>query len=289
MVTDQQDLTGSIDRLITSWKGAYSVIKSVDTPLNTASPAETIARLEKQLVETPHFLDLKTELARRYMANEQFSAAAGQLADILAAEPHNVTARQLLAEAFMAGKDYECAIRVASWIIEEDKSSTDARSILADAHMKLGHYEKAIDYLRALADENSLDVVVQNNLGVAHTHMKQFDLAARIFEKTIRIDKANAVGYYNLAICYAQQGLAQKACDQIYGASEQFGPAFVAQWINAKQFGPISDTAPFERLKMRFASYLTGVPEATVLMQKEERPTAPFGKATLPEFNLDTK
>jgi tetratricopeptide (TPR) repeat protein len=196
----------------------------------------------------------------------------------------------MLAEAFMEGKDYESAIQVSNWIIEDDKFSTEARTMLANAYMKLGNYPKAIDYLRALADENSLDIVIQNNLGVAHSRIKQYDLAARIFEKTIRIDKANAVGYYNLAICYAQQNMAQKACDQIYAAAEQFGPSFVAQWTTSKQFAPIADTAPFERLAGRFRSYINEPsPEATGLLPPDKKPTAPFGSAALPGFNLESK
>lgn len=279
-----------VDQMIAELKNAYKEIKAVDTPLNTAPAEQSIARLEKQIAITPHLLDLKMELARRYVSNAQYPEAAAQLSEILSAEPHNITARKLLADSFVEGEDYNNAILVAKWILEEDKFSTEARNILANCYMRTGNYPRAIDHLRALAGENSLDVITQNNLGVAHSRMKRYDLAIPIFEKTIRIDKSNAVGYYNLAICHAQRNTSQKACDVIYKASEQFGPAFVAQWINAKEFAPIAQTPPFERLKSRFGSYVsdTSTP-TTVLMQKEEEPKAPFGKASLPKFDINEK
>ena len=276
-----------VAELIVDLKKAFKEINAVDTPLNTASPAESIARLEAQIVDTPYLLDLKMELARRYLANEQYPEAAGQLTEILSAEPYNLGARKMLAQAFIEGEDYDNAIRVAHWILEEDKFSTEARNVLANCFMKTGDYARAIDQLRTLANENSLDVVTQNNLGVAHSRMKRFDLAVPIFEKTIRIDKANAVGYFNLAICHAQQNAAQKSCDVIYKAAEQFGPSFVAQWITSNQFSPIADTVPFERLKARFSPYIADASTATTMMtQKDEKPTAPFGKAALPKFDV---
>lgn len=277
-----------VAQLISDLQKAYSEIKAVDTPLNTASPEQTIARLEKQLAVTPNLIDLKTELARRYKTNGQYDEAAQQLSSILSAEPHNQTARDLLAETYMEGMDYTNAIVVANWILEEDKFSTQARNILATCYMKTGDYPMAISHLRALANENSLDVVTQNNLGVAHSKMQRYDLAIPIFEKTIRIDKTNALGYFNLAICHAQMDQDQKACDVIYQASDQFGPSFVGQWLNSKQFAPIAGSVSFKRLKARFAVYTSNPDDAANLMKSGiEAPEAVKGKAALPEFKID--
>ena len=56
----------------------------------------------------------------------------------------------------------------------------------------------------------------------------------------------DSVTYYNLAVCYAKQSMAEQVVETLSRAEAVFGPEFVFTWIAAEDFDPVRKDSLFD-------------------------------------------
>ena len=92
---------------------------------------------------------------------------------------------------------------------------------LVKSYLAAGLSGKAVDLLTARIDANGQDVMACNLLGEVYLTQKQFEAAAKVFQKAIAINPEWQTPHNNLARVYLSQGKKEEAIENLTAALEK--------------------------------------------------------------------
>jgi tetratricopeptide (TPR) repeat protein len=237
--------------LISKWKKAAKTRREADSFQNEGRIDRALGRLKEGLVLDPQMLELKIAAARIHVQQKEYATACDLLIDVVAADPSNDSAKIALASALSGLQQHEDALEVARWVIEGDAYNEQALRIAAAASLDVGRPGEAIGHLRRVVSVNPTDVSARNSLGMAYMKSLDFVKAAEAFAEILQGDPGNSAALYNLAVCYARQGMTDNAIAVLETAAEQFGESFVLAWTKTQDFSGLEGAAGFRSLQQR--------------------------------------
>lgn len=232
---------------ITHWKLAIRLLGDLTSKLEKGPLTDSQAALEKVLAETPDLTRGRLALALILERNKRLPEARNQLLEVLDNEPESGPARLALGRVYLALNEPEPALAMANWIIETDPYSLPAHDLAATALLNLNATADAIVHLKKLVSLNRDDLNLQNNLGMAYLKIGDFRAALQTFNEVLKLDEANSVAHYHLAVTYARQGQATNAVDLLGKSAQRFGASFVTTWTQSTDFDPIRTDPLFQR------------------------------------------
>lgn len=239
---------------IAAWKRIPDAILEAQAFADRGDYAEASRRVEAALEQCPQALRLKMLLARIHYQREDYTHAAEILMELLEANPDDFAARTLLASVFAHQADWENALTVAKWILDANPSSTPAHDIAAQAYLATDRKALAIPHLKKIVTLEKDNIVAQNKLGRAYADLGEYVKAIQVFNDVLAQNDNDATTFYNLAACYARQGLAEDAATVLSRAAPRFGNQFVAAWVQNPEFENIRSnriiTALIENLSL---------------------------------------
>ena len=92
------------------------------------------------------------------------------------------------------------------------------------------------------------NIVAQNKLGVAYSQLGEYVKAIQLFNGVLEKNAADSTTYYNLAVCYAKQSMADQAVETLARAQALFPKDFVNTWAKSRDFDPIRNDPLFVAL-----------------------------------------
>lgn len=115
------------------------------------------------------------------------------------------------ADEFRREGDLQAAVDELERTIGAGEDSIDVRQALAELYLLRGEVQKAADAYAALVTERVDSPKLWNERGVSVHRLADLDEAIHAYRRTVALDHAYALGWNNLAVALAQQGLAGPA------------------------------------------------------------------------------
>lgn len=246
-VSDQSSQAGrdtSLQRFVDRASQTERLQKDMIDLLNKGLASQAITRMQN--ADNPlHTSKIVEMLADANMQEENYVAAIEHFKELLKRNPDNLDARLELAEALFALEQFEEAKVVAEWALDLDPESLQALNMAADCYMKAGEIQVAIKLYREILAKNPNDEKTRGKLGMAYYHSGEYRRAIRYLDKMVREGTDNSLVYYNLAACYARQGIVEKAIETLKRAERKFGSSFVRTWVQGEDFKELRDSSKF--------------------------------------------
>ncbi len=238
----------SIQERIVAWSRLPDALLTAQTQQERGLMDDAEAALKKALETTPHALALQARLAKLYADQRKYAQATELLVNVLNANPDDVPARMLLATCYDGQTNYAASLAVANWVLDVDPNSLAANQIAADAYMNTDRTALAIPHLKKIVSMARDNIVAQNKLGVAYSQLGEYVKAIQLFNGVLEKNAADSTTYYNLAVCYAKQSMADQAVETLARAQALFPKDFVNTWAKSRDFDPIRNDPLFVAL-----------------------------------------
>ena len=127
--------------------------------------------------------------------------------------------------------------------------------LLAQTNLRLGQNEAAVRQLQSLYEQRGDDLEVRNLLALVYLRLGQYGKAVYHLNELLRQDSPDPASFYNLAVCYAQQKLANETVEVLNQTATRLGPSQVAEWLDNEDFSPVKEQPVYATLRkqMMFA------------------------------------
>lgn len=250
-----------IESDIKNWKRALGLTRDGVVQLEAGKIAVAAERLQQAVELAPDLLVAREELARFWERERNYPNAEREWRAVLARDPEKSAARIRLAAVYLAAGQNESALDAARWALETDPYAKEALDIAASALLALRQPQEAVGFLRRLVAIDRDDPSVRNKLGLAYLSLNDLKNAESTFRDVLRMDAANSVAYYNLAVTCARRDAAADAVDLLMEASRRFGVPFVLAWTKSADFDPIREHPAFRA----FIEQSTATPETVAV------------------------
>ncbi len=283
--------TGSaaVRHLIEGAARVADVQTEVDTLLRRGLVREAAEKVRRQLVATPGNVELKSLLASLYVSLKQYAPAAPLLEEVLQANPRDLEARLRLAQLHLEQGDAAAAYDLARWTLESSPGSLDAQMVAARACIKAGWYQVAVSHLRTVYDARRDDLEAQNLLAVVYLRLGQYGKAVNHLIDLIKQDKADAPTYYNLAVCYAQQKLAEDTVSTLNQAATKVGHMKVLQWVSSEDLSPVRNEPIMLALHDQLVRAAHGAAASSLTLVPRDMSKPDSGLGLLPEPEIGSR
>ena len=247
---------------------------------------EAIAKLRDQLKATPENLALRGALARQLADTGQFREAATLLVAMLRTDPAVPGARVALATVLLGAGEAEAAYEVAKWGLASAPGNPDLLKAAARACFQANWNEVAVTHLRQLMDRRHDDIEARQLLSVAYLRLGHYGKSIAHLLELVKAREDEPLNYYNLAVCYAQQGQVEETVNVLSRAANRVDPEVVVGWLGGEDFKPVGDQRLFatfrDQIMQRTRSSMLQVVSATDRAAKT-------GPGLLPEPNFDLR
>ncbi len=263
------------------------LIRDVRTQAMRGMTGAGIEQLEAQRRLDPDNLALKQFLAELYVQVGRYPEAEALLLQVVRASPDQVEPRMLLGRILYHREKFEAAAELAGWILQGDQGNRPARLLLAQTGLRLGQNEAAVRQLQALYEQRSDDLEVRNLLALVYLRLGQYGKAVYHLNELIRQDSPDPVSYYNLAVCYAQQKLANETVEVLNQTATRLGPAQVAEWLDSDDFQPISEQPVYATLRRQMLFAIAGQAAKEQAVGTHRQLKVDRGVGLLPEIKSD--
>lgn len=233
------DMARKVQERIAAWNKLPDAIVEAQTLQDQGFLDQAEQRLMTALEATPHAASLQFRLARVRMQEKKFGQARDLLLQLLESNPDDMSARLMLASAFENQTNHPAALAVAKWVLETDPNRLEAHGIAANAYMNTDRKGLAITHLRKMVALDRENSAAQNKLALAYTQIGEYVKAIQLFNDVLRKNATDSVTYYNLAVCYAKQSMAEQVVETLSRAIGVFGQDFVSTWTESKDFDSV--------------------------------------------------
>jgi tetratricopeptide (TPR) repeat protein len=235
-----------IETHIRDWTRALALAREGAAAAEAGKAAPALEKLNKAVELAPDLLVAREELARYWEREKNYPQAEREWREVLARDPERIAARIRLASVYLAARENDAALDTARWVLENDSYEKEALDIAATALLALRRPQEAVGFLRRLAAIERDDAAVRIKLGLAYLSLNDLKNAEATFRDVLKMDAANSVAFYNLAVTHARKGSAPDAVDMLLEAARRFGAPFVLAWTKSEEFDPIREHPAFK-------------------------------------------
>jgi Flp pilus assembly protein TadD len=241
-----ESIDGELQQRIEAWTRSRDSLQRLRIAVKPEDQTRALDILRDRLVQTPDWLPLNQEFARRAFKAGLFAEALPVLLHVVDMDPSSMEMRTLLAQCLLRLRDYPAAERVAMWNLELDPYSNELQQIIADSMLARGQLENALPHLRVIAETTPLDLKLQNQYADALSRAGQYERAVMLYSRLVQQDPSHALSYYNFALCHTRQGRADGAVQVLRQAVEHLGHDFVKNWLGNPEFDPLRSSEAWQ-------------------------------------------
>lgn len=198
---------GFVTRQLSNYISEVNRNKPVDVVLDRNVAAIASAESASQLAEAQSFLVKGNELFNQ----KKYAEALAEYQSILTKNPDLYVVNINIANCYYEMKQPEKAIESLNLILAKDPASVDAMSRLGSIYAETGNLEKALEYFGKIDEKMIKNPTIFYNIGVLLYNKQRVPEALIYFQKAIGVDANFADGYYQVGLCYINQGDMAKA------------------------------------------------------------------------------
>jgi tetratricopeptide (TPR) repeat protein len=235
-----------IESHIRDWKRALELSREGAVAAEAGKLDIALQKLQRAVELAPDLLVAREELARYWERQKNYPQAEREWRSVLSRDPEKITARIRLASVYLAAGENEAALDTARWVLENDSYDKAALDTAATALIALRRPQEAVGFLKRLAAIERDDAAVRIKLGLAYLSLNDLKNAEATFREVLKMDAANSVAFYNLAVTHARKGSAPDAVDLLLEAARRFGAPFVLSWTKSEEFDSIREHPAFK-------------------------------------------